>query len=252
MQALQSLRARMAELVDLGSIEMLLSWDQLVMMPADGAGARAQQLGVLARLTHERATAAEIGGWLEELDGVPLEQLDRDIVRLARRDWERASLVPEDLAVELARASTDGQASWQRAREQDDFAAFKPALERNVELARAYGECVAQERQGPYEALLSDYDFGLRTEDLRGVFAELAAALTPLVPRAWNSKRGASTCSISKLAAIAFSVSFTASVTASSEASGSAIRFVNRARVLPGASRVARPIICTISVKLDR
>jgi carboxypeptidase Taq len=184
MQALQSLRARMAELVDLGSIEMLLSWDQLVMMPADGAGARAQQLGVLARLTHERATAAEIGRWLQELDGVSLEELDRDIVRLARRDWERASLVPEDLAVELARASTDGQASWQRAREQDDFAAFKPALERNVELARAYGECVAQERQGPYEALLSDYDFGLRTEDLRGVFAELAAALTPLVPRA--------------------------------------------------------------------
>ena len=67
-----------------------------------------------------------------------------------------------------------------------------------------------------------------------------------------NSKRGASTCSISRLAAMAFSVSFTASVTASSEASGSAIRLVKRARVFPGASRVARPMICTISVRLDR
>ena len=67
-----------------------------------------------------------------------------------------------------------------------------------------------------------------------------------------NSKRGASTCSISKLAAMAFSVSLTASVTASSEASGSAIRLVKRARVLPGASRVARPMICTISVRLER
>jgi hypothetical protein len=47
-------------------------------------------------------------------------------------------------------------------------------------------------------------------------------------------------------------VSFTASVTASSEASGSAIRFVKRARDLPSASRVARPMICTISVKLAR
>ena len=65
-------------------------------------------------------------------------------------------------------------------------------------------------------------------------------------------KRGASTCSMSRLAAIAFSVSFTASVTADSEASGSAIKLVKRARVLPGASRVARPIICTISVRLDR
>ena len=48
---------------------------------------------------------------------------------------------------------------------------------------------------------------------------------------------------------MALSVSFTASVTACSEASGSAIRFVKWARVLPGASRVARPMIWTISVK---
>ena len=51
---------------------------------------------------------------------------------------------------------------------------------------------------------------------------------------------------------MALSVSFTASVTASSEASGSAIRLVKRARALPGASRVARPMICTISVRLER
>src|SRR3546814_1999663 len=57
-----------------------------------------------------------------------------------------------------------------------------------------------------------------------------------------NSKRGASTCSMSKLAAIAFKVSLTASVTAASAASGSAIRLVKRARALPGASRVARPL----------
>ena len=40
---------------------------------------------------------------------------------------------------------------------------------------------------------------------------------------------------------MAFKVSLTASVTASAAASGSAIRLVNLARVLPGASRVARP-----------
>ena len=62
----------------------------------------------------------------------------------------------------------------------------------------------------------------------------------------------ARTCSISRLAAMAFKVSLTASVTASSEASGSAIRLVNLARALQGASRVARPMICTISVRLAR
>jgi carboxypeptidase Taq len=181
MHALESLRGRMAELADLTYVEMLLGWDQLVMMPHEGASARAQQQGTLARLTHERATAADIGAWLSELDGQTLDELDRDIVRLARRDWERARRVPEELAVELARASADGQESWRIARENDDFSAFAPALQRNVELARAYAEAVAGEGERPYDALLGDYDFGLRTDELRRVFGELADALAPLV-----------------------------------------------------------------------
>jgi carboxypeptidase Taq len=182
--ALEKLRDRLAELSDLTSIEMLLQWDQLVMMPSAGAGSRAQQLGALARLTHERSTGAELGEWLDELEGQSLEDLDGDIVRLARRDWERARRVPEGLAVELARASADGQESWQLARAADDFGAFAPALERNVELARERGRCLADDGQGLYEALLGDYDYGLSTQELRRVFGELAQALAPLVAEA--------------------------------------------------------------------
>lgn len=160
---------------------MLLEWDQMVMMPAEGAGVRAHQLGALARLTHERATSEEIGDWLDELGAVDLDELDRDIVRVARRDWERARRVPEELAVELARAATDGQEIWQRARAQDDFGLFAPALERNVRLARAYGDCMAEQGQSAYEALLGDYDFGLRAGELQRIFGALADALTPLI-----------------------------------------------------------------------
>jgi carboxypeptidase Taq len=185
---MEQLRDRLAELADLAAIEMLAGWDQLVMMPSAGAASRAQQLGTLARLTHEQATAAEIGAWLGELDAadgdVALDELDRDIVRVARRDWERARRVPEELAVELARASADGQEIWQQARADDDFSAFAPALQRNVELARAYGECVAQDGESRYEALLGDYDFGLRTHELRRVFGALAQELPPLVAEA--------------------------------------------------------------------
>jgi carboxypeptidase Taq len=184
MSALEKLRDRMAELSDLSATQMLAAWDQLVMMPAEGGAARAQQLGTLARLTHERATGEDVGGWLAELDGSPLDGLDGDIVRLARRDWERARRVPIELAAELAQASAQGQESWQAAREADDFAAFAPALQRNVELARAYGECVAEQGESAYDGLLGDYDFGLSTEDLRRVFSALAQGLTPLVAEA--------------------------------------------------------------------
>jgi carboxypeptidase Taq len=182
--ALEKLRERLAELADLGSLEMLATWDQLVMMPSEGAPRRAHQLGALARLSHERAVGEEIGEWLAELEGKELPDPDGDIVRLARRDWERARRVPSELASELSRAHADGQESWQRARASDDFAAFAPALARNVELARAYAECLAGDGAGAYDELLDDYDFGLGTEELRGLFAALAVALPPLVAEA--------------------------------------------------------------------
>jgi carboxypeptidase Taq len=184
MAAIEKLRARMGELADLGALEMLASWDQLVMMPSEGAAGRAHQLGTLARLAHERATAEDIGAWLDELDGIELEGIDRDIVRLARRDWERARRVPGDLAAELSRAHAEGQESWQLARARDDFASFAPALTRNIELARAYAECVAADGGGRYQALLHDYDFGLRVEELRSLFATLGERLAPLVGEA--------------------------------------------------------------------
>ncbi len=184
MSALQKLRERMAELADLGGLEMLATWDQLVMMPSEGAGARAHQLGALTRLVHQRATAGEIDEWLSELEGLELDELDRDVVRLGRRDFGRASRVPTELAAERSCAQAEGQESWRIAREGDDFAAFAPALQRNVELARAYGECLSEKGEGPYQALLNDYDFGLATRELKRLFAELANTLPAMVPEA--------------------------------------------------------------------
>jgi len=133
---------------------------------------------------HERATSDEVGGWLSELDGAALQGIDADVVRIARRDWERARRVPTELAVARAQAGAQGQESWRVARENDDFAAFAPALARNVELARSYGECLVAPGERPYDALLGDHDFGLTTEDVRRLFGELADALAPLVQEA--------------------------------------------------------------------
>lgn len=190
MKTIEKLRGRLAELSDLAALEMLASWDQLVMMPEQGAAQRGHQLGTLARITHERATAPEIGEWLAGLDGQELGAIDRDIVRLARRDWERARRVPSDLAAELSEAHAEGQERWRIAREADDFAAFAPALTRNVELARAYGECLA-DGQGVYQALLDDYDFGLQVQELSRLFGSLSESLSALLEQARDRRPAA-------------------------------------------------------------
>jgi len=110
-------------------------------------------------------------------------------VRLARRDFDRSRRVPGDLAAELERASSEGQDVWQAARAASDFAAFAPALRRNVELARAYAACF-DDAARPYDALLADYDFGLTAARLQEVFGELAEELAPLVADAEPGQPG--------------------------------------------------------------
>ena len=184
MSALESLRERLAELADLSSLGRLAAWDQRTMMPAAGAASRAQQLGALQRLLHQRSTGEDIGAWLEEIqaDG-DLGDVDRDIVRVARRDWDRQRRIPVDLAAARVKAAAEGQAVWQDARARSDFALFAPALERNLALAREYSACL-DDGGHPYDALLADYDHGLTAARVQAVFGPLAQALPPLVAEA--------------------------------------------------------------------
>jgi carboxypeptidase Taq len=184
--SMDALRERMAELSDLTALGRLAAWDQRTMMPPDGGPGRGEQLATLERLAHERATADEVGAWLDELEAAGLDGvdgLDGEMVRVARRDFDRARRVPGELAAEIERAASEGQHVWQEARAANDFAAFAPALRRNVELAREYAACF-DDAARPYDALLADYDFGLTAARLQDVFGELAEQLAPLVAEA--------------------------------------------------------------------
>lgn len=178
---LAQLRARLAELTDLGMLGHLAAWDQRTYMPAAGGAGRADQMATLTRLHHERATGPEVGEWLEALAGAELDALDADVVRVAKRDYDRQRQVPGDLAAELAQASAEGEDAWHEARANDDFARFIPALKRNVELARAYAACFEGEFARPYDALLADFDYGLTYDRITEVFSELTRELPPLV-----------------------------------------------------------------------
>jgi carboxypeptidase Taq len=183
--ALASLRERLAQLADLSALGHLASWDQRTMMPPAGGPARANQMATLERLAHDLGAADEIGAWLDELEPAAgeLGEIDRDLVRLARRDWDRRRRVPGELASALAQAGAEGQDVWRAAREANDFAAFAPALRRNVELAQAYAACFPEAGR-PYDALLADYDYGLTAQRIQQVFGRLAEALPPLVAEA--------------------------------------------------------------------
>src|SRR6266446_4920091 len=103
--ALAELRARLAELADLGRAIALMHWDQETQMPPGGAQERAEQLATLERLAHERAVDERLGALLEDLRAHE-EALDPDgdeasLIRVARRDRDKAVRVPPELVADL-------------------------------------------------------------------------------------------------------------------------------------------------------
>jgi carboxypeptidase Taq len=181
---MQELRQYLAELVDLRNAASLLSWDQQTMMPPRGAPSRAESLATLERISHDRFVSAETGRLLDaaaaELNGTTEESDDASLVRVVRRNWDKARRVPTDLAADLARASSLGQEAWAQAREQSDFSSFAPYLARNYELARRYVECF-DEFDCSYDALLDDYEPGMKTAQVSVLFDELKSELVPLI-----------------------------------------------------------------------
>ena len=72
--------------------------------------------------------------------------------------------------------------SGSRRARTNDFELFRPYLERNVELRREYAACF--EVDEPYDALLDDFEPGMKTAEVREVFARLKEGLVPLIAEA--------------------------------------------------------------------
>ena len=182
--ALAELKHRLARLTDLRRAEAVLVWDMQVFMPPGGAPSRAAQLGTLEELIHERLVDDRFGELFEELEpyaaSLPHDSDDACLIRVARYDWDRARRVPTELAVEFAETAAESYDVWVGARQNSDFATFRPSLERMIDLRRRYIECFAP-YDDPYDVLLEDFEPGMKTSQVREIFAVLTPALRELV-----------------------------------------------------------------------
>jgi carboxypeptidase Taq len=183
LQPLDELKTRLLEVDDLRSAGAVLNWDQSTYMPPGGAPARGRQQATLARIAHEKLTDPALGRLLEELRGLeasqPYDADDASLVRVTRREYERATRVPAALVAELNQHSAESYHAWTEARPANDFARVRPLLEKTLQLSRRYAECFPHEHIA--DPLIDGADHGMRAASIRKLFAELRAALVPLV-----------------------------------------------------------------------
>ncbi len=178
-----SLQRQLREIRHLRKVSAVLTWDHDTQMPVRGAEARADVLGILARLTHERVSSDRLGDTLAlaelEVSSLPYDSDEASVVRVARRDWDESRRVPASLVAEIARHNVLAHEVWVQARKDGHFAPFAPYLQRTLELLRSRAEFLGYE-DCMYDALLQVYEPGMKTAEVRTIFNELKSGLVPL------------------------------------------------------------------------
>jgi carboxypeptidase Taq len=188
-EALTQLKERLTRVTDVERVGRVLSWDQQTMMPPAGWEHRGEHLAALRRIQHEALIDAETGRLLDEVrsleDSLDPDSDDAALIRVARRDYEKAVKVPTELRAEMTRAAAEARTVWVRARAESDFELFRPALERNYELRQRYVECFGDVDE-PYDILLDDFEPETSTAEVTETFAELKAELVRLIAELRN------------------------------------------------------------------
>ncbi len=181
----EALRQHLRELAALNSALGLLGWDQETMMPPRAAAARADELSLLSRLAHERATAPELGELLSDCEAD--EALNTDAATAAnlreiRHDYDKARKLPTEFVAEFSQTTSHALEAWKAARSDSDFSTFRPWLEKLLGLARRKAEYFGVPEGGElYDALLDEFEPGMTADVVESTFAPLREALVPLI-----------------------------------------------------------------------
>jgi carboxypeptidase Taq len=181
---LDELKARLSEINDLNMATAVLYWDQSTYMPPGGAEARGRQLATVGRIAHEKFTDPAIGRLLDPLqiyaETLPYDSDEASLIRVTRRDYERAIKVPPALQAEIFEQATASYQAWTEARPNNDFAKIRPFLEKTLDLSRQYADCFPGYKHIA-DPLIDAADEGQTAESTRAIFFQLRAELVPLV-----------------------------------------------------------------------
>ena len=177
---LDVLLERAGTIQDLGAAQALLGWDQETYMPDGAAAARSEQVATISTLVHNIYTSDDVETAISGAES--REEWHGDFLREFTRSRDQAVKLPSTFVGEMSRATSIGQHSWRKAREESDFGLFRDDLERIVDIKRRHADYLGFV-ENPYNALLDIYEPDMSASDLRPVFDRLKEGTIALIDR---------------------------------------------------------------------
>jgi carboxypeptidase Taq len=192
MTAYERLTARFGRIATIREAASILNWDTEVIMPPGAGDARADQTAVLSSLSHGMLVEPQVADDLGEAEAAPPEDpWQQANLRLIRHEHTRAVALPGELVEAMARASSLCEQAWRDARKQSDFGAVAPLLAEVFDRAREAAQALSPALGlAPYDALMDDFQPGIRAADVEPMFARYSVFLADVLPQVEAQQAG--------------------------------------------------------------
>ena len=159
----------------------ITSWDQAVMMPDGGNDARSEAMATLSLHIHKLTSAAHLGEIFDKAESESLSQLETASLNEMKRQWESATVLPDDLVKAQSLAGSKCEHAWRSQRTENDWNGFSKNLEEVVNLSQQEAQIRAEATGlSAYDAMLDLYEPGTNTENLDSLFGDLTTWLPAL------------------------------------------------------------------------
>lgn len=183
-QALESLHHLEETVAAYSHVMGVIYLDAATAAPKGSYEGRGKTMGIMSQIIYDLIANPENENLLSYLEANlnELSPLDRRKIEVLRKEFDQINKIPADEYVAYEILLNEAQAVWEQAKNNDDFAAFAPYLEKIVAFNRKKAAYYHPEMK-PYDALLNEYEEGLTMETLDAFFAQLRAAIVPLVAK---------------------------------------------------------------------
>ena len=162
----------------------LLYWDMKTCTPKLGQEGHVEALTHFSTEVFAMSTSEQMGEMLTELakpaEYDALTDTWKFIVTRMKRDFDRNKRIPADLYKTYVQTQAEAGNIWVDAKEKSDFSLFAPYLQKMIDLTV---EMAGYTDPGVevYDALLNQYEEGMDSATIDGLFEALKKDLIPFV-----------------------------------------------------------------------
>ena len=167
----------------------LISYDGATAAPSGTAQNRGESMAILSEASYELSTGKATEELLDTLwaQKDELDDARKRMVFLLRKSLDELRKIPMDEFVAYQRLVNEAQDVWERAKNANDYASFRPYIDRLVETNKRFAGYI-KPGMDPYEYCLDSFEEGLTRKTCDEFFSALREELVPLIHKVCDAE----------------------------------------------------------------